>query len=155
MRGLVRELSMTSLRPAPLVVAKDSPRPSSYTLARDTDNDAPKGDGKENQKGDRMRKRSSGSWGRKRSSAPAVAALTPQNESNDKGKPKMSTVLTELDERIRTVQRWKRDLERSIVWRREECWAIRDLLGMAREDEEDEDAADVHWGRERKWERGR
>ncbi|KAL9131299.1 MAG: hypothetical protein Q9217_000734 [Psora testacea] len=40
----------------------------------------------------------------------------------------------ELRERIKGMKKWRRELERSVVWQREECWWIQEKMGVKRSD---------------------
>ena len=62
----------------------------------------------------------------------------------------------ELKARIQNMRGWKRDMEKSVVWRREEGWAVRNALGLPREDEsEGKEVGNRGWGvGGRTWERG-
>ena len=58
----------------------------------------------------------------------AAAASTPVNEPNNS--------IFEIRTRISSMQRWRRELERAVVWQREECWRVERALGRRREGEE-------------------
>ena len=58
-----------------------------------------------------------------------AAATTPSvNETNNS--------LFEIRTRISSMQRWRRELERAVVWQREECWRVEKALGRRREPDE-------------------
>ena len=40
----------------------------------------------------------------------------------------------ELKERIRAMRKWRRELEWSVVWHREECWRVQRAMGVQLED---------------------
>jgi len=80
-----------------------------------------------------------------RSRTPTVHFETPDGRSSSElemtkeEKVKANCNIRDIRERIKSMKRWRKELERSVYWQREEYWRIKKVMGKERDSDD--------WGR--------
>lgn len=67
---------------------------------------------------------------KKGGSVPQVAVSNPQGNTE----VPMSCAVVEVRERVKGMKRWRKELERAVVWQREEHWRVEKAMGRGKKE---------------------